>query len=203
MNVDLLRDEGDEMRKTSYRIADYFIENDFADKGDYSRIVFGMEVLKTAVVQLTVVSIAGLVFGDILLALLFFIGFGFTRTFAGGFHMDTLLKCTTITLGFLLVSMFVSEYTYYFGEVHVINTLLIMVSLAVYSRFAPVENHNRSLSSDEKSKFKGQTMMIVIIMYVLIVGELLFVAEYDNYATAVNMGMTFEAFTLLPLNIGK
>lgn len=191
------------MRKMSYRVADYFIQNDYAGREEHSRIVYGAEVLRTAVIQLAVVSTAGILFGDILLALFFFIGFGFTRTFAGGFHMDTLLKCTTITLGFLLISMFVSEYTYYFGEIHVINTLLIMVSLAVYFRFAPVENHNRSLSEDEKHKFRGQTLMVVIIMYVLISSELLFIAEYDNYATAANMGMMFEAFTLLPLNIGQ
>jgi accessory gene regulator B len=189
------------MRKLSYKLADYFVDNDYAEREDYSRIVYGSEVLKTAAIQFTVASVAGLLFGDILLALFFFVGFGFTRTFAGGFHMETLFKCTSTTLGFLLVSMFVSEYTYYFGEVHVINAILIMASLAVYARYAPVENHNRSLSEDEKHKFKGQTMLIVILMYVFIVSELLFIVKYDNYATAVNMGMMFEAFTLLPLNI--
>jgi len=191
------------MRKMSYRIADYFVQNDYAGREDYCRIVYGTEVLKTAAIQFTVILIAGLLFGDILLALFFFIGFGLTRTFAGGFHMDTLLKCTSITLGFLLVSMFVSEYTYYLGEIHIINTLFMMVSLAIYASFAPVENHNRNLNEGERNKFRRQTMVVVMAMYIAIVCELLFVTRFDSYATAVNMGMLFEAFTLLPLNIGQ
>ena len=190
------------MRKLSYKIADYFVENDYAERRVHRRIVYGSEVLKTAVIQFTVISSAGLLFGDILLALFFFIGFGFTRTFAGGFLMDTLLKCTSITLGFLLASMFVAEYSYYFGEIHVINSLLVIVSLSVYIRYAPVENQKRSLNDEEKNKFKKHTIIVVMVMYIAIVYELLFITRFDNYATAVNMGMMFEAFTLLPLNIG-
>ncbi len=189
------------MRKISYKVADYFVENDYMSMEDYSRIVYGIDVLKTAVIQFAVVLTAGLIFGDILLALFFFIGFGLVRTFAGGFHMDTIFKCSSVTLTFMFISMFVSEYIYYFGNIYIINTILMMVSLVLYIRYAPAENHNRSLNSKEKLKFRQHSILVVLFLYILIVCELLFVTWHDNYATVMNLGMMFEALTLLPIEI--
>lgn len=191
------------MRKISYKVADYFVENDYVDNGDHSKIVYGMEVLKTAVIQLALISATGIIFGDFLLALFFFIGFGLVRTFAGGFHMDTIFKCSSITLVFLLVSMFVSEYIYYFGNIYIVNTIVIMASFVLYIRYAPVENYNKSLGVKEKAKFRQRSILVVMVLYIAIVCELLFITSYDSYATVLNMGMMFESLTLLPLDLGS
>jgi accessory gene regulator B len=185
------------MRKLSYKIADYFIENDYVDTKEYNKVVYGVEVIKTGVIQLSVIIILGSILNKLPHFLMFFIGFGVLRTKAGGFHMDTIFKCTTLTVSFIVLALIFTKIALYYNSLNIVNLVIMLISVVLIFKLSPVENEKRPLKESEKVKFKNQSILLIFVLSGLIISITFLNANLSEYLAMMNFGIFFEALTLI------
>lgn len=122
---------------------------------------YGLEVLISNVLSSLTMLIVGILFFDIFSTVVFLLIFILLRSYCGGYHADTYLKCfitTNITYLFTMsCACFLSVNLF-----TVVLTMLIGVPL-LYLR-APVENINKPLDTMEKRKYKRISLIIFLIL---------------------------------------
>ena len=115
------------------------INNEDADIYQY-----GNEIIISSVIDLLIVFILGLIYKELLNAVLFFISFLLLRTFGGGYHANTYLKCKIIYIIDISVVLFLSKYAVFIYNLHTM-ILISMFSTTVIFFLAPIENPNKPL----------------------------------------------------------
>lgn len=122
---------------------------------------YGLEVLISNVISSLAILALGILFFDIFSTVVFLLIFILLRSYCGGYHADTYLKCfITTNITYLLTMGCV--YLFPVNLFTVVLTMSIGVPL-LYLR-APVENTNKPLDTTEKRKYKIISLIIFLIL---------------------------------------
>lgn len=104
------------------------------------------------------------------------------RTYAGGLHLNSYLLCficsTTIQTLILLIN-------HYYSVVLPIAWGIILISVALMLKNAPVENINKELDADEKRNCKNITMKVLVGVLTFSVGCT--VARLNNIVSLISL----------------
>lgn len=132
-------------------VTDFFLENRVIDSDDAETYQYGNEIIISSIIDLLIVIILGLIYKELLNAALFFISFLLLRTFGGGYHADTYLKCKIIYTIDISLILFLSKYASLIYNLYIMFLILIF-SFTVFFSIAPIENSNKRLSKTEIEK---------------------------------------------------
>ena len=91
-------------------VTDFFLKYKAINNEDADIYQYGNEIIISSVIDLLIVFILGLIYKELLNAVLFFISFLLLRTFGGGYHANTYLKCKIIYIIDISVVLFLSKY---------------------------------------------------------------------------------------------
>lgn len=166
-------------------VTDFFLENRVIDSDDAETYQYGNEIIISSIIDLLIVIILGLIYKELLNAALFFISFLLLRTFGGGYHADTYLKCKIIYTIDISLILFLSKYASLIYNLYIMFLILIF-SFTVFFSIAPVENSNKRLSKTEIEK-NSQKSKVVSIILCLAIG----VAYYYNKGISLTLLLTF------------
>lgn len=167
-------------------IVDLLIHNEIIKKEQASAYQYGFEIFISSIITGIITIACGLILSCLPAALLYFGIFVVLRMICGGYHAKTYWQCnltfTIVTIITLLIFRFVSLEQ--FSKLHI---CCIGFSILVTVFYAPVENENKSLSSEQKTKCRifGTLLMLMLA----IVSCVLNIKFGSNYSILIDTTM--------------
>jgi|GEM_PF-2790270 len=125
---------------------------------------YGFKILWGALIKGSLLLIVGLVLGILPQMLVVVLAFMSLRVFVGGLHFNSYTKCAWISLATLTLFSLLSALIPYN---YIINLSIFLTVFVIAMVYAPVEHKNRLLTDNEKVKFKGISLVIIFILYIL------------------------------------
>ncbi len=90
------------------------------------------------------------------------------RSFCGGYHASSYLKCNCLMVFFFIISYFSAKLLMYFNltNIKLLSILLMLAFLPIYA-FAPVKNKHKVLSESKTKTCRILSIIIYIILSLL------------------------------------
>lgn len=150
--------------KTSVYIADILEQqNKFApeDKEVYR---YGIQQGLNLTLNILTTIIIGVLCGMVYPSLLFLVCYMPLRSFCGGYHAKTHLRCYIYSVIMITSILLVAKYTTFNI---VLYEILVLISLIIILLLAPVEDENKKLDNVEKSIFRKRAYIIAFLEVLL------------------------------------
>ena len=122
--------------------------------------VYGIELLVSFLISAGIILTIGLIAGKIFETLIFLLVFIVLRSFTGGFHANTFIKCTIITLSTYGLVLALSCFVVIPFPIYI---ALFLLELVVISIFAPIENPNKPIKEGRRIRHKITSIVLLIL----------------------------------------
>ena len=133
--------------KLSEMLLKFVLKNIRIEKEMIDIYRYGIELLVSTLINLALITIIGILINDIACSLVFLLGFIPIRSFCGGYHAKSYLKCNIVfSLSFVICCLCSNLMIFAFTK----NYLLI------------IEIANKKVSSNEAKKYKKISIIIFI-----------------------------------------
>lgn len=148
-------------------IADFFVNNNIISSKEREIYVYGSEAIFSALVNMIIVILSGLVMHEILNAFIFYAVFLVMRKYCGGYHAKTHLRCNLIfALNILIVLLLIKNasvisVSFYVSAIIISNILIFWL--------APIVNENKPLESSEIEKYRKIAKIFCLVFTVITV----------------------------------
>lgn len=146
------------LSKLSGNITKQLIKNGTIDSENKEIYTYGIEQTFILLMNIVTTLVIGLCFGMLWQSIIFMIIYLPLRSFAGGYHASTVLRCYVVgivlSVIFLLINKYVLDTYYIIIGMTVIASLIILL-------LAPVETSNKPLDQLELSMYKKRTRSIL------------------------------------------
>lgn len=136
------------------------LKNEIIESEKLDIYIYGFEVMISSICGFAIAAILGLLFWKFWESMLFLIVFISMRSYCGGYHADTYLKCNSVFAftmsAVMLLVTFVPQYSVWVHPVVSAACLLTVLALA------PVENEFKPL--DEPTRRKCRIISIILLL---------------------------------------
>ena len=133
---------------------------------------YGIGITISSIFNILLILLTSLLFRDVLSGVIFLLCFISLRTYSGGYHATTYLRCSIVfLLTYILVEIshiFLSHY--FLSNIRFSEVLLLIFFLPVLI-YAPVQNKHKKL--DEKKKRKNKILSVIIYIILAVIALLL------------------------------
>ncbi|MDD6084346.1 MAG: accessory gene regulator B family protein [Oscillospiraceae bacterium] len=150
----------------SSKISSKFVEHKIITEDMVDIYKYGVEITISSIIGFILILIIGLIFKSLMQALIFYIIFIILRSFTGGYHASSYLKCNLI---FSIVASLVIFFSKAATEVRfstgIIN-ILFLPALSVFIWLAPIENPNKLIEKKRRIYFKTGSVLAAVILYI-------------------------------------
>lgn len=178
--------------KFCHIIVNFFICKNIFPEEQREIYQYGFELWVSSVIGILIVLAIGIISGKFWESIVFYIVFCFTRLFSGGFHAPTYLLCK-ITFASVLILVLVLDWLLC-GITEFYWYILYFYSLIIVCTFAPVENHNKTLTELEKIRSK---VISIVEMVIWLAVMLLFKSFESGLYYIVALTLFFAANLML------
>lgn len=149
-------------------IADAMVNREIIKEEDKEIVAHGLKVGVQLLSNILTTVIIGLVFGLVLESLIFLISFSCIRTYAGGYHCKKEISCYFFSSGIVIAVLAAAKFTPT-RYIPVITITMLLISLSILLKFAPVETATKPLDEVEKRVFRKKTIIHLMIECAVIV----------------------------------
>lgn len=173
------------LEKLSHKIGDDLVRDGVVKAEDAEVYIYGINQILAYVLNASSSLIIGLIFGVTFEIIIFMAAYIPLRSFAGGYHAKTPLRCYIFSVIMLIVVsiglkyLAVSEWVYY---------AVLLVSVLGVLVLSPVEDRNKPLDEMEHKVYKKRTVFIaaaelaVCFVFKLVRLDNLFLAMVYSFA---------------------
>lgn len=158
--------------KISEQLTESLEQNEAIRSEDRELYTYGFKQGLIILLNLATTLIIGLIFGKVLQLSLFMAAFIPLRTFAGGYHAKTPIRCYLLSIVMLTAVVLCMKHLILDELMY---CLIITVSAAVILLLSPVEDINKPLDEEEIRVYKKRTLYILAFELVLF-----FIMNYLN-----------------------
>lgn len=164
------------LEKLSEKFSNKLLEEKVIDENRKEVYTYGFMIAFSTMAAILSIIILSIIFSDFWSGIIFVTVFLLLRTFSGGYHSDTYLKCFIITNSVYIITYWASRLLYFYKNNSTYIILLIVSALAgLYLFFnKPVVNKNNLIS--EKTVAKNRKVLrvfTVLITTISIIGLIL------------------------------
>ncbi len=133
----------------------------------YEIIKYGNENIISSICNFAVVTFAGLVGGDIFGAWVFFICFAILRSWMGGYHADTYLKCNLLIFANVVLIIKIAEII---PKKIFLQTDIFVLGLTILEIvfFAPLMNVNKKIRMYSNKRIKIYCTVVLLNLEILL-----------------------------------
>lgn len=158
------------------------------------RQIYSYGLYQSFLLAINVVSsiLLGMVFGIFVQSALLITCYIPLRSYSGGYHCKTPLRCYLFSIISLSVIFAVIKYQFINGYFAV---ALLILAVTVILLLAPMESHNKPLDEEERLVFRKRTLVIIGVMAVVL--ALFFALNQYQFALSVLMAFALNAIMLL------
>ncbi|MCM1488503.1 MAG: accessory gene regulator B family protein [Firmicutes bacterium] len=181
--------------KLSHRIGDNLVRSNIIKEEDAEIYIYGINQILVSVLNVSSALIIGWIFGVVLEITVFMAAYIPLRSFAGGYHAKTPLRCYFFSVIMLIIVsiglkyLYVADWVYYAA---------LAVSASVVLILAPVEDRNKPLDETEHKVYKRRTTLIAAVE--IIISLLLKLLISNNLSVAIAYSFIVLSFMLI---VGK
>ncbi len=148
----------------SERVTDWLLMNEAFPREDKEIYRYGIQQGMIALLNLGTTMIIGMVFGKLLESILFMVAYIPLRSYAGGYHAKTAVRCYFFSIVMMSAVLWVMSYVTYSG---LICGCLTAISGSVIWILVPVEDRNKPLDDLEKEVYRKRARGIVLAESIL------------------------------------
>lgn len=159
---------------------------------------YGIKILLLNICGILNSVFIGILFNEIPETFVFLIFFVLTRRYSGGYHAKKIWKCSLMTSS-TLISIFVLHKFFNFSIITYI--CVFSISAMIFIKLTPVENENKPLKNNIKSKCKKVSLLLLFIQFIF--GLILYIANYEIYEIVLLTVLFVSLFVILATFKGR
>lgn len=177
--------------KISQKIVKMLLQYDVITEEDYEVYIFGVYQNIVLIINLltsfTIFALAGLIVEGIL----FSVFYSLLRSYAGGYHSQSLLVCYVLSV---LVAVVIA---YIVNNINISYLLLIiyLISMILIWRLAPVDTRNKRLDEIEKTIYMKKVRYIIVTITFIMV--FFYIFHYVQGIIMLVLAVTMETVMLI------
>lgn len=168
-----------------FKISELFsravMKEHIVDEKDVALHEYGFQIMLANLFNLCIIVVIGLVSGDLLKSMVFYVVFISLRIYTGGFHASSYRRCfllfSTICVTCIIASNWLLKHNFILLPFLI---SAIILGIAIYF-MAPIPHENRQISSEEKVLFKNKSWLVysvwIIIAVILLVTEFWYIVS--------------------------
>lgn len=180
------------LAKLSRRIGNNLVRSDVVKAEDAEIYIYGINQILVSVLNVSTALIIGLIFGVFFEIAVFLAAYIPLRSFAGGFHAKTPLRCYIFSVIMLIV---VSIGFKYFHLTAWVYCAILAAAFVIILVLSPVEDKNKPLDDLEYKVYKRRAIIIAAIE--LAVAGLFKLVGWGSLFVAMAYSLTALGFMLI------
>ncbi len=180
------------LTRLSRKIVNDLTRSDIVKAEDAEIYIYGINQILMYSINISSALIIGLIFGKFFEAAVFIVAYCSLRSFAGGYHAKTPLRCYVFSVIMLIIVLVGIKYLYLTEWMYYVVLLAAALVVIVLS---PVEDKNKPLDEIEHRVYKKRTILIVATE--LLIGIVLKLMGLDNLFVAVVYSFVMLSFMLV------
>lgn len=150
----------------SNRLADFLCKKKIIEEDQKPIYKYGIEIIISSLIGFLLIFTIGLFFGMLIKACIFYIVFVYTRTYTGGYHASSYLKCNVVLLIIYLWVLGFSELLISSYSLIIHLMILIMYMSSIFG-LAPITNINKPMNEEEIKTNRKKCIIISVVWCVL------------------------------------
>lgn len=171
-------------------IAELIVENDNTNSIDKEIVVYGLTSALEQGASILTTAVLGIFFGLLPESLVFLASVSMIRMYAGGYHCEKTTHCYIMSCGIMASVLVVVKFTKA-CVIPPISVLLLLISVPIILRFAPVGTTNKPLDAVEKQHYREVTIRNLVIESCLIL--VLLLNDFYQFAFVMSLGIIVTA----------
>lgn len=148
------------LARLSGKIGNNLVHSNVIKEEDAEIYIYGINQILVSVLNVSSALIIGLIFGVFFEIAVFMAAYIPLRSFAGGYHAKTPLRCYVFSVIMLIIVSIGMKYLYMANWVYYV--VLAAATIVVFV-LAPVEDRNKPLDDLEHKVYKKRTVIIAAI----------------------------------------
>ncbi|MEA1976135.1 MAG: accessory gene regulator B family protein [Bacillota bacterium] len=155
------------------RFSDVLIDQEIITIENKDLIVYGLSTGIELILNILTIIALGFVLDMLLESILFVISFAFIRVYAGGYHLKKVLNCYLLSSGIVALALLAVKFTPKEYMI-LISLLLLVISIPIILKFAPMGTPNKPLGNDEKKYYRkkvldhmGIELIFIFVLFLL------------------------------------
>lgn len=149
----------------SKKISAFVCGTDCGEEDERSVIEFGIGILLSKMLNLITEIIIGCLFSMLLETVIFLLAFSFLRSYAGGYHASSSLKCYVSSSAIMAVSLLIIRY----ADMPIANIVFALFGTVICLIFAPVESQNKPLDEIEKAVYRKRALIVLFLILLVMI----------------------------------
>ena len=180
--------------KLSCMIADFLLKDNAIAKEEYEIYQYGFELLMYCIEQTMLLLILGILMHQFWLTIVFVFVFVSLRQYTGGYHADTRIGCTIMTVCcYLTVMLLVTMGKSILGNSGVMACVILFYWI-VFSNYVPIEHKNKPMT-DKQKRINRKIGIGLSVIYMIIA-----LLTY-SYSKTIGCGIIVTMFIIAMLII--
>ncbi len=164
------------MEKLSRKIVDFIYNNSRTADRDMADVYqYGIEITLSSAVNFMIIIVCSMIFGDIAAGFVFLCCFIPLRSYTGGYHAETYLRCNAAFACTYIIVFALSSLMCFVQPSVFTAAIILAAALIPVVRFAPVENKYKKLTDDKQKRSR----ILSIIIYLLLTAAALLLRAFD------------------------
>lgn len=179
------------------RLTGYLVSKDIIEKEEIDVYKYGYEILTSSLLGGLLILVVSILLHQVDVAMFFLCVVCGVRSYSGGYHADTYLKCNTTFVCMYVTYTCAVNYLCNVPNVKLSLIVMCVISTLIICKYAPLENHNKPLSKDNIKRNGNKTKVSICIWHIV---AMLLYLEYSKYSIAIEVSLLCVALLLV---IGK
>lgn len=160
--------------------------------------IYGIELMMYNTLITLSIALIAILTNTIILSLIFSVLFCSLRSYSGGYHCTSYLKCFCTSLTIYL-SMLV--FNAHLGDLrHIVSIVILIASTPIIIIFSPIEHENNPLTKNEKKRYKIVSLIITFFIVLTFISLLIF--NLNEFAFVVSWVIFAIAILIIITKIG-
>lgn len=181
------------IEKLARKFTVMFVKNGLVKEENQCIYTYGAELLISGLFSTITVLILGIVLGRLIETLLLMLPFYFIRIYAGGYHAETYRNCLlSFTIGFIVI-LISTDLLIQFKLDYIVMYLAFIAAMVIFV-IAPIEDHSRPLTVNERTKYNRIAKVLVTLF--LIIAEIMYWRYYWHRMAYISMAIIAVSIVL-------
>ena len=146
--------------RLSHKIGDNLVRSNVIKEEDAEIYVYGINQILVSVLNVSSALIIGLILGMFLESIIFMVAYIPLRSFAGGYHAKTPVRCYFASLILIFAALLFCKYVPFNLLLHGGMLLISSVEIAF---LCPVQDNNKPLGGVEQRRYKRISIIILLL----------------------------------------
>lgn len=151
------------LNRLSESIALFLLNRQCFEEEELDVYVYGIELVFSSTIGVLLILVLSIVFSMLWEGALFFVAFTLLRSFTGGYHCYSYLRCNMLYVGTFLICVLLYRWLVPITPVvWAVTVPSLLLSGGIVIKFSPVEHENKPLGTVQKKSCRKKAIVVYI-----------------------------------------